>query len=146
MVGVRWARRIGVVATAAAAGAWGSGGRAGAAPSTLFSSTNPGGATAAVTVPTGICFVSVTADAAGGGTGFFTPGPQGLGGFGAEVIARLAVTPGQALTLKVTVGGTGGDATGTAGGAGGLGGGGAGGGIGGAPAAPPAGRGRATAG
>jgi hypothetical protein len=101
---------------------------AGAAPTALFSSSTPGPQTAAVTIPGGICFVSVTADGAGGGTGFVNSTPASLGGFGAEVTARLAVTPGEALTLNVSVGATGADATAAARGAGGFGGGGGGGG------------------
>ena len=50
-----------------AAGLWAVGGPAVAAPVELFSSSTPG--VQSVTVPTGVCFVSVTADGGHGGGG-----------------------------------------------------------------------------
>src|SRR5260370_40478837 len=91
----------------------------------------PGAAT--FSVPAGICFVNVTASGGQGGIGELnsgTPGPTDPGAAGATVTARVAVTPGQ--SLSILVGGQGGAGTfntGTfaeTGGAGGIGGGGGG--------------------
>ena len=89
------------------------------ASTTLFSSTTPGVATAAP-VPGGICSVTITAD---GGMGGSNPAPSAaLGGAGASVTARIAMSPGD--TLNVLVGGVGGNAVAGVGGDGGIGGGG----------------------
>jgi hypothetical protein len=76
-------------------------GPAGAAPTQLFSSSTPGFVASAATVPTGICFVTVTADGGHGGDS-----PSATGGAGATVTARVSVSVGG--TLSVMVGGTGG--------------------------------------
>ena len=90
----------------------------GAAPvSQTFSS--PGAA--AYTVPTGVCYVTVSATGGGGGTGR----SGGAGGVGATVSGRVLVPPG--AVLSIVVAGRGVDATNDQSGAGGIGGGGGGG-------------------
>lgn len=71
-----------------------------------------------VTVPAGICFVTISVAGAGGGDTVGTVPNQG--GLGAAVEARVAVTPGAAL--DVLVAGAGQNATGSQGGDGGDGG------------------------
>ena len=75
-------------------------GPAGAQPTTVFSSDAQGlipGAYA-VTVPAGVCFVTISADGGHGGTNAsFTTAP---GGTGATVSIRVAVTPGETLGLR----------------------------------------------
>ena len=103
-----------------AAGFWAlsSGGAAAAAPVTLLSSSTPG--SQSVDVPTGICFVSITADGGHGGAG----PDAGEGGVAASVSARRPVTPGAALDVLVV--GAGQTADESSGGVGGVGGGGGG--------------------
>jgi hypothetical protein len=79
-------------------------------------------------VPTGICFVTVTADGGHGGATTDGMSPEAGGGAGAEVTARVPVTPGDQLAVEVGGaggGGTNGQSTGP--GSGGVGGGGGGG-------------------
>jgi hypothetical protein len=111
---------FGVLAStvAAAGGLVATVGPAGAAPTQLFSSTGPGYAEDAATVPAGICFVTVDAAGGEGGATAATPG------LGAHVVARVPVTPGAAL--DVLVAGAGGDGGGAVAGGGGVGGGGGG--------------------
>ena len=95
-------------------------GPAGAATTTLFASMNTPGSYP-VSVPAGICFVTISAD---GGHGGASSNGQ-VGGVAASVGARVAVTAGSALTVEV--GGVGGDGTlPVFGGSGGIGGGGGG--------------------
>src|SRR5687767_9626727 len=94
---------VGAVAGLVAAGGWMVSGPSGAAPTELFSSATPGFTASAATVPAGICFVSISADGGeGGANGLETPLS---GGAGANVTARVPVTPG--ATLSVQVGGAG---------------------------------------
>jgi hypothetical protein len=126
-VGLR-AAGVGAAATAlvgVAALAVGSG-PAEAAPTTLFPMTSPPGAYS-VTVPAGICFVTISGD---GGQGA-TASSGGAGGVGAHVSARVAVSPGTTLSVMVGDGGDPGTASTGGTGAGRRGGGGGGGGAGG---------------
>src|SRR5713101_8453483 len=69
---------------------------AGAAP-VIATFTTPGVVAGGFTVPTGVCFVTITADGGPGGTG------EGgaAGGVGAEATGRVPVTPGSVLTVVV---------------------------------------------
>src|SRR3990170_78081 len=53
-----------------------------------------------IIIPNDICFVTITAIGAGGGGGFFQ-NSSNLGGKGAIVIAKVAVTPGEMLDVQV---------------------------------------------
>ena len=103
-------------------------------PAWMFSGTGSGagtvvtafdftGAPQAFQVPSGVCRIRIEVVGAAGGSG----GTAGAPGAGAAATAELAVTPGE--TLRVRVGGSGGEAMGTTPGAGGWNGGGAGGGA-----------------
>ena len=98
-------------------------GPAGAAPTTLLSSSTPGATS--VSVPAGICSVTITADGGPGGSGVeFSTGSASsttnnaggsapptaapgavhaaqVGGAGATVTATVAATPGSSLAVEV---------------------------------------------
>ncbi|MER7468655.1 Ig-like domain-containing protein [Streptomyces sp. NPDC097981] len=76
------------------------------------------GAADTFTVPAGVTQVSVDARGASGGAAAGDTNPGGVGGAGGEVVATVAVTPGQ--TLQVNVGGVGGVGTEGAPGGGGF--------------------------
>ena len=136
---LRLVRRVGFVVVAALVGAVSvvapaASGAAGADPVTVCSGTNctvtfafvpPNGAPQNFVVPA--CVAEITVDATGGagGTGASGIGTGGIGGQGISAIGTLGVTPGE--TLRVHVGGNGGNASAGVGGAGGFNGGGGGG-------------------
>jgi hypothetical protein len=93
---------------------------ASADPVDLFSSTTPGFVANAATVPSGVCYVEVTATGGTGGLAF--DGYQGAGG--GTVTARVLVTPAERLSAEIGGDGEGDDLT--TGGTGGIGGGGGG--------------------
>ena len=119
------ARRLLVVSGVVIAAFYGLGSSLNAAPvSQPF--TTPGAATFAV--PAGICFVTITASGGQGGSAFTGGTPTNPGADGATVTARVAVTPGQSLSIFVAGAGANGiiGTTSETGGAGGIGGGGGG--------------------
>ncbi|MFT4172637.1 MAG: hypothetical protein QM639_08780 [Rhodocyclaceae bacterium] len=82
----------------------------------LFCHATQGWINASVAIPNGVSRVKVVAVGGGGGGGGWyanstnpaVPGLGGQGGAGAEVIALVSVTPGQAIPLSGLVGGGGG--------------------------------------